>query len=877
MKNQLRLLALLAALFFHSLGFGQNTGCPTPLAQPATNITASSATINWSVFSPTPNPAMVMRYRVVNTATWTSGPPSSKPVVLGNLTASTTYEWQIAQVCTTSTGTTVTGAYSNLIVFTTTGGQTTTCNTPTGMQSDSITASSARLSWSPVAGAAGYNVRYRVAGSTMWSSAPSQGSVRVLSNLLASTSYEWQVQTVCSSAIGTINNSAFSTSQTFSTLALAPCNTPTGMQTDSITASSARLSWSPVTGAFGYNVRYRTIGALSWITLGTPGNARILNNLMPATSYEWQVQTLCGSATNAGSASAWSASQPFTTLAATLCPVPSGMQTDSITANSARVFWTAVSGAFGYNVRYRPSTSTMWMTASSTTASRRLTNLLASANYEWQVQSICTPNTTSGTSAWSTSEFFTTLSAPVCPVPSGLQSDSITANSARVFWTSVSGAQGYNIRYRPSTSTTWLTAPSITSSRVLVNLTASTNYEWQVQSVCSPNTTAGASAWSASASFTTVAAPVCPVPTGLQSDSITTNSARVFWTAVSGVLGYNVRYRRVTSTTTSWITVTSSAPSRRLTNLMAGSDYEWQVQSVCSPNTTSGAGAWSTSAFFTTVAAPVCPVPSGQQSDSITATTARVFWTAVTGAQGYNVRYRPVTASITNWITVTSMTASRRLTNLLASTNYEWQVQSVCTPTTVSGASAWSSSSNFTTTAPAPCNEPTGLAADSITANSARLFWTPVPGVIGYQVSYRPSGAMSWTNITQFSTVRVVTGLLPGTAYEARVRSVCSSSSNSASFSTWSPTITFTTLTPVMVFPNPAGSNVNIRLDETSTGEATLRLLDFSGNTVIMEKKHNGTGSVESGLDLSDVRNGKYLLEVKIGDVIRRSTIVVEH
>jgi len=870
MKNHLNLFTLLTALFLSTFGYGQNTGCPVPVAQTATNITSTSASINWSVFSSTLNPSMVMRYRVVNTATWISGTPSSKPVVLNNLTPSTTYEWQIAQVCTTSTGTAVTSAYSNLIIFTTTG-QNTTCTPPTGLLTDSITSSTARLSWAPVSGAAGYNIRYRVSGSSTWASAPTQGNARVLFNLLAATSYEWQVQTVCSSAPGTINNSTFSPSQTFTTLASAPCNTPTGMQTDSITATSAKVSWTPVTGAFGYNVRFRISGATLWTTVGSPGNARILNNLLPASNYEWQVQTHCGAATNPGSASAFSASQFFTTLAATVCPVPAGLQSDSITTSSARVFWTAVTGAQAYNVRYRPSTTTTWISVTSTTISRKLINLSPSTNYEWQVQSICSPTTVSGGSAWSTSATFTTLSAPTCPVPAGLQSDSITTSSARVFWTAVSGAQAYNVRYRSASSTTWITVASTTTSRKLINLAPSTTYEWQAQSICSPNTTSGASLWSSSASFTTLSAPLCPVPGGLQSDSITATSARVYWTAVVGVQGYNVRYRRVTSTTTSsWVTVISTTPSRRLTSLLSSSNYEWQVQSVCSPNTTSGVSAWSSSAFFTTLSAPICPVPSGLQSDSITASSARVYWTAVSGVQGYYIRYRPVTNTIVNWMTVTSTTPSRRLTNLLPSTNYEWQVQSVCSPATAAGGSVWSASANFTTVASTPCNPPTGLVADSITNSSARLSWTPVAGAVGYQLSYRASGAAIWNSSTLFPTVRTITGLQAGTTYEAQVRSVCSSTSNTNATSIWTPAITFTTLAPAMRVPDVLNNRVNIRRDETMTGEATYRLFDSAGK--IVDIKNNTSAG---GLDLSELTNGTYYLETRIGNRTERTQLEV--
>ena len=683
MKTFRNLLTFLAVLLFASLGYGQNTGCPIPVAQSATNITNSSASINWTVQSSTPNPSLVMRYRVANTATWTNGIPSSKPVVLSGLNAATTYEWQIAQVCSTSTGTAVTSGYSNVIVFTTTN-QSASCTVPTGLLADSITASTARLSWTAVSGAIGYNVRYRPSGSTTWFSVSSQGNVRFVNNLLGSTTYEWQVQTVCGSAAGTASTSAFSPSQTFTTLAPAPCNTPTGLLTDSITSTSARVSWTPVSGAFGYNVRFRVAGTSTWTTVGSAGNARVLINLLPATNYEWQVQTLCGSATNAGSASAYSASVTFTTLAAQACPVPTGQLTDSITASSARVSWSAVSGAQGYSVRYRRTATTTWTVVSSPTNSRFLTALLASTAYEWQVQSICSPNTVSGASLWSASITFTTLAPPPCTTPSNLSSSNITAGSATLSWSNT-GAIDYGVRYRVNGSTSWVTATSTTNSRIVSGLLASTNYEWQVRSRC------------------------------------------------------------------------------------------------VSSSTTASYSNWSASAFFTTLA-------------------------------------------------------------------------------------------------PTPCVTPTGLTADSISNSGVRLTWNAVVGVSAYQVSYRRVGTSTWTFVSSQTTIRFIGNLLPSSAYEARVRSVCpSASTNTPNYSAWSPSITFTTLPPTMVYPNPASDQLNIQWSEELQGTVNFKIYDFTGNSVLRQSQAVNPGETSGFLDVSGLKNGLYYLEVDKGNTIERVPFVIKH
>jgi hypothetical protein len=86
----------------------------------------------------------------------------------------------------------------------------------------------------------------------------------------------------------------------------------------------------------------------------------------------------------------------------------------------------------------------------------------------------------------------------------------------------------------------------------------------------------------------------CGTPSGLGSSSITSSSATVSWTAVSGATSYNVQYKVSTSGT--WTTTTSTSNSKSLTGLAASTTYNYQVQAVCA----SGSSAYSTASSFTT-------------------------------------------------------------------------------------------------------------------------------------------------------------------------------------------------------------------------------------------------------------------------------------
>ncbi|HKK78038.1 MAG TPA: fibronectin type III domain-containing protein, partial [Phaeodactylibacter sp.] len=71
------------------------------------------------------------------------------------------------------------------------------------------------------------------------------------------------------------------------------CDTPTGLTTSNITDISAELSWTAVTGAQSYNVRYRPQGASAWTTQNTANTTIVIDGLMAEMPYEWQVATVC--------------------------------------------------------------------------------------------------------------------------------------------------------------------------------------------------------------------------------------------------------------------------------------------------------------------------------------------------------------------------------------------------------------------------------------------------------------------------------------------------------------------------------------------------------------------------------------------------------
>ncbi len=88
------------------------------------------------------------------------------------------------------------------------------CTTPAGLSSSSITSSSATVSWGAVSGAASYNLQYKTSAGSTWTTVSGIATTSYnLTGLAASTTYNYQVQTVCSGS----STSAYSSPASFTT------------------------------------------------------------------------------------------------------------------------------------------------------------------------------------------------------------------------------------------------------------------------------------------------------------------------------------------------------------------------------------------------------------------------------------------------------------------------------------------------------------------------------------------------------------------------------------------------------------------------------------------------------------------------------------
>ncbi len=173
------------------------------------------------------------------------------------------------------------------------------------------------------------------------------------------------------------------------------------------------------------------------------------------------------------------------------CSFPTHLHVTQITPNSARLNWDQMLGADHYIIRGRPLGGTNWVTLPIPQGApnfKLVSGLNLGVSYEWQMQTICDPN--SGLmSYWSPLNRFTIEPQMPCPTPLGLSTAPVSATAGRLNWLPVPGASGYLIEGRLGGGVGWPVSITInggnTNHKDVFGLNPNQGYEWRIISRCS--------------------------------------------------------------------------------------------------------------------------------------------------------------------------------------------------------------------------------------------------------------------------------------------------------------------------------------------------------------------------------------------------------
>lgn len=273
----------------------------------------------------------------------------------------------------------------------------------------------------------------------------------------------------------------------------------------------------------------------------------------------------------------------------------------NITNTSAVVSWPQDAGGASYIFRYREVGAANWITIPiasafpAPTVTYNLTNLSAVTQYEVEVAAIC-----EGVQGAFGNQVFETRCDPA--PPTNLIVSQLTPTSAVVTWDPVLSAT-YILEWREVGAPAWTTVNLTATTYNLNNLTPNTNYEVRVASVCSGAT----NPYTTPVVFTTPA--TCDMaPTGLTVTNITMTQAQVDWNAFPGAT-YVLRYRKVG--TSNWNTVTLTNNTYLLTGLTEVTQYEIQVANICSGTQ----GTFTPPYVFTTPSVIYCNMSSNSSAN----------------------------------------------------------------------------------------------------------------------------------------------------------------------------------------------------------------------------------------------------------------------
>lgn len=312
----------------------------------------------------------------------------------------------------------------------------------------------------------------------------------------------------------------------------------------------------------------------------------------------------------------------------------------------------------------------------------------------------------------------------------------------------------------------------------------------------------------------------CGTPSGLAASSITSSTATISWTAVSGATSYNVQFRVVGTTT--WTTGTVTSASASLSGLTASSNYEWQVQANC--NGTLSAFA---SGTFTTLAAGGTTCTDTYESNE-TRTTGKTI------AVNTDISAKIGTATDKDYFKFTTTTSAKNIKVVLDNLPADYDIRLY--------------NSSGTQLA---ISQNSGTTAETIIRNtsSAATYYVQVYGY---------NGAFNATS-----------------CYRLRV-DVSSSSFKTMSGADDIESMDLQPLEALSLFPNPSTGNFTVSLLSDSENDAFVRVFDITGKAVVNTRFAATKGQNLFNVDLTGNAHGIYFVEVNQGATRLVKKLIVE-
>jgi hypothetical protein len=729
--------------FSPSINFITSAGggaCAVPANFSAQSVTQNSASLTWTPVTGALN--YEVSFRKVGLVNFTIITTNNNSVTLNNLETGVTYDVRVRAFC----GNDVFSAYATSTLQT--GGQTGQCATPAGLMTLTITGTTAELSWANVPNVTNYTVSYRPIGAAEFQIVTVTNNSTVLTNLTPGTPYEARVRATCSNGVVSSENGV-----TFSTQSQIQCPAPTGLTVTSVNTTLATVAWVGNQSAIRYEVSYKATTSPTYITFEVTNTNANINALSPGFNYDVRVRAIC----SAGNFSDYIATQ-FFTPPPTPCAVPGNFRSTGITTTNATVTWDAVESAQNYEVSYRRTNDQTFITLTTNQTTITLQALNPSTTYTVRVRARCAVF----------SDYATILiTTPAIPVNCGTPTNFMVAirdeSSVTVSWTAVPTAEAYIVGYRFAGQGTFTEQETTATSLLLAGLTGGRTYDAYVRTRCNTGTFSEP----ASTQFT-LTGGVCPAPSNLQFQNISTVSANITWTAAPNFPNYEFAFRPAGTVNYTIRMVTGTTFG--LTDLAPNTNYEVRIRTACGGETYSN-GLEGNFTTGQTSGGGNCLTPSVLVASDIAPTSAKITWNTESTFPRFELSYRRAQDLV--YTTRVIEGKETTLTGLAPNSNYEIRVRNICADGVFSGFRI----NSFTTNPEAgSCPPPVNLRTTEISFNSIKLVWQDGGAGQQYELAYRKVGDMNFSNtVVVVSTEYTITNLDQGTNYEVRLRAQCGS------------------------------------------------------------------------------------------------------
>ncbi|MGK2874190.1 MAG: fibronectin type III domain-containing protein, partial [Nocardioides sp.] len=664
------------------------------------------------------------------------------------------------------------------------------------------------MTWMPVEGAIGYEVRvYRGAGTTTH-----VATFRTIETMLrpngvfkddnTDAPYSFRVRAIASGnlvtgsaltylGLGTWDEAEFIEWKHISAAAVFGVEHAVGRD------GAVLLQWEPqfavdptFGGNRGYQVSFSPAGSGVWTNVKVEYPFWIAKNgsaPLAAGTYDVKVAPLDA---NGDVGRSTAGVRQFTIAPQT----PPTVLAEPFGTHSVHLTWEPAAVAEGYQVRWKRSDASSWTYVStsnnlSTSQTAYAVTGLVPGAYDFAVRTRTKGNNWSDWSGSVTPVSATVPGASVIPL--GAESEILDSNTRLVAWQPVPGASRYAVQVATtgagvaaaSTVEVFGTQMSVTTPPVW-----GTRYYWRVTALAEPKLNNSAP----TATFTNrIALGSSPVQSfftrtvpGVPSLSSTigvvaADALNLSWDALTGAdagseLGptYVLRYRKTNMVPEDpWVEDSVSGTSFTVTGLAPSTEYEFQLSAVNSQ----GQSAWSASRKKVTPTVPTSP--RSLVSKNVKAAQFDLQWSVPSSnggveISGYEIRWKAAAESV--WNTMTADASPATVSGLSESTLYNVEVVAI------NGVGPGPAAAINVATATLP-GAPSHLKA-SPGDRSVSLSWKEPSNnggfdVTGYDVWARQVGG-TWSMVANASTLTFKhTGLSNGKSYEYRVAAVTTAGS----------------------------------------------------------------------------------------------------